>query len=173
MNLRHLSRHDVLRYWGPAIFMLACIALESTDIASAKHTNGLLFFLLRKFFPGHSAAQLWEVNLILRKAGHIVGYGLLSASIYRGIRGTLEGELTPPRIATRLGFSLLAVLGTCLVASADEIHQMFIPSRTGTWWDVLLDTSAAVVAQILMYLYFRCRGRATAEPAATAAPANS
>jgi VanZ family protein len=173
MNLRHLSRREVVSYWGPAIFMLACIALESTDLASAKHTNGLLYFLLRKYFPGHSPGQLWEVNLVIRKAGHIIGYGFLGAAFYRAIRGTLEGELTPRPRTTRFTFAALAVTGTALVASADEIHQMFIPSRTGTFWDVLLDTSAAIVAQILMYLYFRYRARAKAQSAATAAPVNS
>src|SRR3954454_17949596 len=115
MNLRHLSRRDAVSYWGPAIFMLACIALESTDLGSAKHTNGLLYFLLRKYFPGHSPSQLWEVNLVIRKAGHIIGYALLSASLYRGIRGTIEGQFSLPRLTRAFAFAALSVLGTFLV----------------------------------------------------------
>jgi len=38
------------------------------------------------------------------------------------------------------------------VASLDEWHQTFIPSRTGTFHDVLLDSTAALVAQAVIFL---------------------
>jgi VanZ family protein len=47
------------------------------------------------------------------------------------------------------------VLGTLLVASLDEWHQTFLPSRTGRWQDVVLDTSAGIAAQVLLSLFFR------------------
>ena len=172
MNFRHLSRSTLISYWGPAIFMLACIGLESTDLMSASKTGGMLFVLLKRFFPLHSPTELWEVNLIIRKCGHVIGYGLLCAAFYRGFRGTLQ--LSTVISSWKRTFALYSIGATFLVASADEVHQMFIPSRTGTWWDVLLDTSAATVAQVLLYLYFRYRDRSINPPATpTAAEANS
>jgi VanZ family protein len=56
-------------------------------------------------------------------------------------------------------WATLAVLGTALVASLDEWHQSYLPSRTGTPWDVLLDTSAAIAAQILLSLYYWWSGK--------------
>jgi len=50
----------------------------------------------------------------------------------------------------------IAVLGTALVATLDEWHQSFLPSRTGRWQDVVLDTSAGIAAQILVVLWMRC-----------------
>jgi VanZ family protein len=47
------------------------------------------------------------------------------------------------------------VLGTALVASLDEWHQSFIPSRTGTVRDVILDTCAGIGAQILVLLWVK------------------
>jgi len=41
------------------------------------------------------------------------------------------------------------------VASLDEWHQSFIPSRTGTPKDVLLDSCAAIAAQILVFLWMQ------------------
>lgn len=162
--MRHLSPRDVIRYWGPAILMLACIMVESTDLMSAQHTHGWIYFLLRKYLPQVSPGQLWEVNLIIRKTGHVVGYGLLGATLYRAFRGTFE-QLPSP--VWRIRFASFAVFSTFLVASADEIHQMYLPSRTGSWWDVVLDTSAAAVAQVIVYVYFRRRNRQNSQPAQT------
>ena len=44
---------------------------------------------------------------------------------------------------------------TALVACLDEWHQTFLPSRTGTLHDVLLDSTAALVAQIILFLILR------------------
>jgi VanZ family protein len=52
-------------------------------------------------------------------------------------------------------WATIAVIGTAVVASLDEWHQSYIPSRTGTPWDVLLDTSAGIVAQVLVLLWIR------------------
>jgi hypothetical protein len=41
------------------------------------------------------------------------------------------------------------------VASLDEWHQSFLPSRTGTIHDVVLDTTAGLAAQILLFLWLR------------------
>jgi len=41
------------------------------------------------------------------------------------------------------------------VASLDEWHQTYLPSRTGTYKDVILDSTAAIAAQILLYLLLR------------------
>ena len=60
----------------------------------------------------------------------------------------------------RAGFLLdasLALLGTAIVASADEFHQSFLPNRTGVPSDVLLDCCGAIVLQLLAYLYLRIR----------------
>jgi VanZ family protein len=48
---------------------------------------------------------------------------------------------------------LLAMLATIVTASLDEIHQTFIPSRTGRWQDVVIDSSGAVLIQVALYAY--------------------
>jgi VanZ family protein len=169
--LRPLSIRALVSYWAPAIFMLACIMTESTDLMSAQHTHGWIYFLLRKYFPQVSPWQLWEVNLVIRKTGHVVGYGLLSTTLFRAFRGTFD-QFAAPALKWYFRFSSSAVLATLLVATADEIHQMYLPSRAGSWWDVLLDTFAALVAQTVVYLYFRRQTRKNIQPASTPAAAN-
>ncbi len=99
--------------------------------------------------------------MVLRKSGHMVGYGLLCFSWLMLLRGTywlqhdyvnsLKGRLKVRRILWRPEWAGLAVLCTFLVAAADELHQMSIPSRTGTWRDVALDTSAGVLVVALVW----------------------
>lgn len=162
-----ISARAFLRYWLPVLVMVGIIALESTDYFSSTNTGEMLDHLLG--WLRLSEDQLATVNHVLRKSGHCVGYGFLSFVIFRAFRGThrfvnqgYDGWISS-RVSPQLGaaaFSTLwhitwafwALAGTALVAACDEMHQMTLPSRTGTWWDVLLDTSAAFVVQVLIYL---------------------
>jgi len=51
----------------------------------------------------------------------------------------------------RFEWAVIAVLMTIVIASADEIHQTFLDSRTGRWQDVAIDTSGALLMQVLIY----------------------
>ena len=46
-------------------------------------------------------------------------------------------------------------MGTALVASCDEWHQTYLPNRTGTPWDVLLDCTGAITLQLIVYIFMR------------------
>jgi VanZ family protein len=48
---------------------------------------------------------------------------------------------------------------SAMVASLDEWHQTFIPSRTGAIRDVILDSCAALTAQLLIFLYLSWKPR--------------
>jgi len=55
----------------------------------------------------------------------------------------------------------MAVATVFLVATADEIHQTFLPNRTGCFSDVVLDTAGAASLQLalilglVLYTHFR------------------
>jgi len=46
---------------------------------------------------------------------------------------------------------------TFLVASADEIHQCYLPNRTGTFTDVLLDCAGAATLLLILHLTVKPR----------------
>ena len=94
-------------------------------------------------------------HMLLRKTGHFVGYFILSVLFFRSWRATF------PRLSTRWcsQWATVALFSTALVASLDEWHQTFLPSRTGTVRDVLLDSSAALVAQIVVFVIVKIRTR--------------
>jgi VanZ family protein len=53
--------------------------------------------------------------------------------------------------------AVLALLGTSLVASCDEWHQSYLPNRTGSIWDLLLDCCGAIALLLAVYIYMRMR----------------
>jgi VanZ family protein len=141
-----------LRVWFPSAIWLAIIAAESTNLGSAEHTGRILYPIFHFLFEMDSAGfPVWHA--LLRKAGHIVGYFTLSVLLFRSWRATF------PRLSTRwcLQWATVAALSTSLVAMLDEGHQSFLPSRTGTFRDVILDNTAGLVAQIALFAILRMR----------------
>lgn len=73
--------------------------------------------------------------------------------------------MTIPRLSLFFD-ATLALLGTALIASSDELHQAFLPDRTGMFSDVLLDCSGALVmlsllvAALVVSRKLRSRGNA-------------
>lgn len=152
----------IARNWWPAAVWLGIIRLESTDLASSTNTGGLLYTVLRFFLPRISIWSVWELNEILRKTGHFMGYAILSVLVFLALRNTYRDRLRPVmqrawgiylRDYWRWEWVLVGMLVTVITASFDEMHQTFIPSRTGRWQDVILDSSGAVVVQVLLYVY--------------------
>lgn len=152
--------HHVLKAWIAAVLWLIVIAIESTAWLSSEHTSRILYPIFHFLF-GIDRESFEPWNHVLRKAGHVVGYGFLSFLLFRAWRETL------PRL-TQLGrnlrwtfrWSAIAVLGTMLVASLDEWHQTFLPSRTGRWQDVVLDTCAGIGTQLLIFFWTSPRSSA-------------
>ena len=132
--------------WLPSAIWLAVITTESTNLGSASNTSRILYPIFHFLFDMDPARfAVWHA--VLRKTGHFVGYFTLSVLLFRSWRASF------PRLSTRwcLQWATLAFLCTSLVAILDEWHQGFLPSRTGTFRDVILDSSAGLVAQIALF----------------------
>ncbi|MEA2165376.1 MAG: hypothetical protein QOK37_3503 [Thermoanaerobaculia bacterium] len=137
-----------LTYWLPPIAWATVILAASSDLFSSSHTGGWIATLTGRLGYGLDPATLALINKILRKAGHLTAYGILSALSFRALRGK--------QTRWTLRWAVGAVLLAMLVASIDEFHQSFIPSRTGTWHDVFLDAAGAALMQItIRVLLFR------------------
>ncbi len=145
----HKKRNDVLKAWIALILWLIVIAIESTTYLSSEGTSRILFPIAHFLF-GVDWVTFQPWHHLLRKCGHVFGYGLLSILFYRAWRASL-----PSKDGTRwmLRWTTIAVLGTAFVATLDEWHQSYLPSRTGTYKDVILDTCAGIAAQLLIFFF--------------------
>ena len=146
-------RNEVVKAWLAAILWLILIAIESTAYLSANNTSRILYPLLHFLF-GMDWTRFEYWHFYIRKTGHVFGYGMLSFLLFRAWRATLPAMSD---VKWTLRWANIAVLGTAFVASLDEWHQSFIPSRTGRWQDVALDTCAGIAAQMLIFLWWMWR----------------
>jgi VanZ family protein len=145
-------QREVLKAWIAAILWLIVIAIESTAWLSSHNTSRILYPLLHFLF-GLDLVHFETWHFYIRKSGHVVGYAILSTLLFRAWRATWPGL---DNVKWKPRWAAIAILGTAFVASLDEWHQSFIPSRTGRWQDVVLDTCAGIAAQILIFLWIKC-----------------
>lgn len=135
------------------------IVIESSADFGADHTSGPLRWVWEHLF-GQVANARWEIlHHYIRKTGHFVGYGTM------GLLWLRAWWMSLPRTVLLLD-ATLALLGTALVASLDELHQSFLPNRTGIPSDVILDCSGAVVLLLLLFVLRALRRKRNLENAA-------
>ncbi|WP_368503206.1 VanZ family protein [Alkalihalophilus sp. As8PL] len=82
------------------------------------------------------------LHLIIRKGAHFFAYLILGILVIHALRG---------RRPTGYRRVLLALTICVLYAISDEVHQLFVPGRSGEVTDVLIDSAGASVG-IGMYL---------------------
>jgi hypothetical protein len=151
-KLEERSRRRSLTFWLsawlPVAVGICAILLESTESMSSDNTSHPLRWLIESIFGPVSCARWVIIHHLIRKCGHFVGYGLIGLTWLRAWWMSLPHSRF-------LHDAFLGLLGTALVASADEWHQTFLPDRTGSPWDVLLDCSGAIVLQLVVYVFLR------------------
>jgi VanZ family protein len=149
MGFSASGKRMLILNWLPAAFAVAMIAGESTSTMSAANTSRWLLPYWVHFF-GPTTPEKWQVvHHFIRKIGHFLGYGLVSVCFFHGWRSSLSTAWRSVT-AIRLQSAVLAIFCTLLIASADEFHQSFLPSRTSSPYDVGIDVSGAIVVQILL-----------------------
>jgi len=123
---------------------LAFIFIGSTDLMSAEHTSRIIGPLLHWLFPTISPFTVLRVQFFMRKLAHVSEYAILAVLLYRAfVHTALKG-----RRALSAGLVLLLCAA---YAATDEFHQSFVPSRTASLRDVMIDICGAMLAVILYW----------------------
>jgi VanZ family protein len=125
--------------WLPLLLWMAVIFTASADANSVAHTSTLLEPLLRWLMPDISTGAVESVRWFIRKGAHVTEYAVLAWLWWRALRG---GRAAQPWSWRTAG---LALLFSAFYAATDEFHQLFVSGRSGTVWDVLIDTAGAAL----------------------------
>ncbi|HEY6395361.1 MAG TPA: VanZ family protein [Candidatus Binataceae bacterium] len=128
------SRWQDLNQWWPVIVWGLIIFALSTQAFSAANTSRIIDPILRFLFPSISNASIHVAHALIRKSAHFTEFGIL---FWLLVRGPMAGR---PYLA----------LGLCvLYAFLDEGHQVFVPGRTASLFDVALDSTGALFSRFL------------------------
>ena len=132
-----------LKYWLPVSIWLGLIVIGSTDLMSAEHTSRIIGPVLRSFNPDISAETIAQIQFVVRKTAHVMEYAILAALLWRGLRAGVRWQ-------TRMLRLFIAVWFVCAVfAASDEFHQSFVPSRTASPIDVMIDIFGALIGLVI------------------------
>jgi VanZ family protein len=113
----------LVRYWLPPLALM-----------------GLIFALsARPDLPDVGGSEsVWD--LLVKKGGHFLGYGLLAWLFYRAL-----SQYFTPSMTLRLVSAALAIV----YGLTDEVHQTFVPDREGRLRDVAVDGVGALAVMLL------------------------
>ena len=138
------QRTRLYRYWLPPILWAAVIFAASGNAFAAANTAPVLASILNAFLGrAPTPSQFETIHFLVRKAAHLTEYGIFGALLFRAIRAGREGW--------NWRWAVWAIAIAALYAASDEWHQSFVPSRTPSVIDVLIDTTGATLAQVLFF----------------------
>jgi hypothetical protein len=115
--------NSLLRYWLPPVLWMGMIFILSAQPTLPHHPDTLL-------------------DLILKKAAHMIEYGILVFLLWRALS---QGRDTFSWSALVTAFVI-----SVLYAASDEYHQSFVAGRNGTLMDVGIDTAGALIALLVV-----------------------
>lgn len=133
----------VLFTWGPVLILMALIFFASSQpkVGRPAGPTTVYFSGAMPIFAGG-----WET--LIKKGGHVLGYGLLAVLVLRALR--LNGR-------TLHEAAVIALLLTLSFAVTDELHQGFVAGRSSSVLDVGLDYLGAVTATLIAVQAAACR----------------
>jgi len=142
-----------LKYWLPPILWASVVSIFSSDNFSSDKTSPLFLPFFQWFLPHATPEVIQSLHFLIRKLGHFTAFFVLAMLLYRALRGG-RGPHWQLRVAA---WTLGVVL---LYSVADEVHQRFVPSRSGAWSDSLLDFFGGCCAVALLYARHRTKAGA-------------
>jgi VanZ family protein len=134
----------------PIVIWLIMIFIGSTDLMSAQHTSRIIGPILRWLHPGISPSRIEQVQFVIRKTAHLSEYAVLSLLIFRALANMIRSG----RFA---GAASITLLISSAFAASDEFHQSFVPSRTSSVRDVVIDITGAIFGMTIYWSFVHKR----------------
>jgi VanZ family protein len=127
---------------------MAFISFASSDNFSATNTSRIIGPLVLWLFPHTSAETLEVIHLVIRKIAHFSEYGVLAVLAARAFLGSPHSFLSQ-------WWFLVSWILVASYALIDEYHQSFVPSRSPSIYDSLIDVIGG--SAVLLFLWARAR----------------
>ena len=144
------DRWRELKMWLPPAAWAALIFVFSSDVFSSPNTANIVEGLLRFLLPALSAAEIELIHFFVRKLGHLGEYFVLSILVLRALLQKSHASPAPRQLAIALAI-------TGLYAISDELHQAWVPTRSASAIDVVIDIFGGICGTF--WFHRRNRGR--------------
>ena len=142
-----VTQKNILAYIALILWMLV-IFLMSSEIAGTSSARSDEIVRTIQSIGVSAPADL--LTFLVRKAAHISAYFILGILLFNLLKEYGLG-------VKKMIFACIAI--AMLYACTDELHQMFVPGRSGEVRDVLIDTAGAalgvVVYAALSYRFYK------------------
>ena len=135
----------LLVLWMGFIFSMSCENAEESS-----NTSGQTIRVVLSAVPGFEEQPeevkvniIEKLQFIVRKSAHFIGYmilGILASGLIL-YYGNINKKY------------LLAFLICVIYAISDEIHQLFVPGRSGQVRDVLIDSAGSLLGIIIVMAF--------------------
>jgi VanZ family protein len=130
-------------HYLPLIAWLAFISFASSDNFNAANTSRIIGPLILWLFPNTSPETLAVIHFITRKIAHFTEYAILGFLAARAFR-------TSPRPSIKQRWFLICAALVVAYALLDEYHQSFVPSRTASILDSMIDMAGGLTALLIV-----------------------
>ena len=120
------------------IFMLS----NDNGVASSGKSDGIAYFIASKI----SITDTDNLIFLIRKTAHITEYLIL---------GILLINVLKDYNKLSIKLVIITIIFCFTYAISDEVHQLFIQSRSGKFTDVLIDTLGSSIGVIIYYLILK------------------
>ena len=120
------------------------VSEKKSDSLIVKVTETILH---RKLTVEEKEKYIEKTVVLVRKSAHFTLYFLLGLLVISFLK---EFGLSRKSI-------IISIIVVLLYAVSDEIHQTFIPGRSGEVFDVLIDTIGGSLSTVLYYLIYKRR----------------
>ncbi|MBR2489280.1 MAG: VanZ family protein [Clostridia bacterium] len=150
MKIFRITVTVLLVGWMILIFSLSA----ATASESSATSGGVIEFLAKIFIADFDEISVLEqesiiesLQFIVRKTAHFTLYGVLGGLAFLSVI-TYTSVPFPLRTAISAAICLL-------YAISDEIHQIFVPGRSGEIRDVCIDFAGSMLAILILVLLSR------------------
>lgn len=128
--------------WAVVIFLFSAQNGKESSGLSGKLL--ILLYNLSGYYPDEHAQEI--MSLLIRKAAHMTEFGLLGLlvlnAVYRGF-GRFKG----------IWIASFAI--SSAYAATDELHQLFVPERSGRFTDWMIDSTGILLWLLAAWLVIR------------------
>ena len=138
-----------LKYWLPVLAWAALIYFASHDPRSLYHSARFSQPLMQ---PNTQHSTLQSTVIFARKCAHSAEFAVLAVLLWWALRA-----ISRCRTDWSWRLAAYAMLGTIVCGIADEVHQMYVPTRQATFMDVVYDALGGAVGLLALWAFGRWR----------------